>query len=88
VSAAESNGRKIYSLTEAGREDVAGAEASAPWEQMGPAGTGFAALPKAGVELAQAVSQVGRTGSTKQVQEAVKVLDEARRRLYSILAQD
>ena len=88
VSAAESNGRKIYSLTEAGREDVAGAEASAPWEPTRLAGTGFAALPKAGVELAQAVSQVGRTGSTKQVQEAVKVLDEARRRLYSILAQD
>jgi len=30
---------------------------------------------------------VGRTGSSKQVQEAVTVLDEARRRLYSILAQ-
>ena len=89
VSAAESNGRKIYSLTEAGREEVAGSDSSAPWEPTGPAsGTGFAVLPKAGVELAQAVAQVGRTGSTKQVQEAVKVLDDARRRLYSILAQD
>ncbi|MDQ2804692.1 MAG: PadR family transcriptional regulator, partial [Pseudomonadota bacterium] len=79
----------VYSLTEAGREEVAGADASAPWGSTGPAsGTGFAALPKAGVELAQAAAQVGRTGSTKQVQEAVKVLDEARRRLYSILAQD
>jgi hypothetical protein len=89
ISAEESNGRKIYSLTEAGREDVAGADASpAPWEPTGPAsGTGFAALPKAGIELAQAASQVGRTGSREQVQEAVKVLDDARRRLYSILAQ-
>ena len=51
-------------------------------------GTGFAALPKAGVELAQAAAQVGRTGTPEQVQEAVAVLDEARRRLYSILAQD
>ena len=59
------------------------------WESTGPAsGTGFAALPKAGIELAQAAAQVGRTGSPKQVQEAVTVLDEARRRLYSILAQD
>ncbi|MET3923176.1 DNA-binding PadR family transcriptional regulator [Arthrobacter sp. UYEF20] len=88
ISAEESNGRKIYSLTEAGREEVAGADASAPWESTPASGTGFAALPKAGVELAQAASQVGRTGSPKQVQEAVKVLDEARRRLYSILAQD
>jgi hypothetical protein len=88
ISAEESNGRKIYSLTEAGREDVAGADASAPWESTGPAsGTGFAALPKAGLELAQAASQVGRTGTPEQVQEAVAVLDDARRRLYAILAQ-
>lgn len=89
VSAEESNGRKIYSLTDAGREDVASAETSAPWDATGPAsGPGFAALPKAGVELAQAAAQVGRTGSSKQVQEAVTVLEEARRRLYAILAQD
>lgn len=89
ISAEESNGRKIYSLTEAGQEEVAGADAPAPWESTGTeSGTGFAALPKAGVELAQAAAQVGRTGTSKQVQEAVKVLDEARRRLYSILAQD
>lgn len=88
VSAEESNGRKIYSLTEAGRE-AAASEASAPWESTGQAsGKGFAALPKAGVELAQAAAQVGRTGTSKQVQEAVAVLDEARRKLYSILAQD
>ncbi|MCT9869465.1 PadR family transcriptional regulator [Paenarthrobacter aurescens] len=87
VSSEESSGRKIYSLTEAGREDVASAETAAPWESAGNT-SGFAALPKAGVELAQAAAQVGRTGTPKQVQEAVTVLEEARRRLYSILAQD
>lgn len=85
ISAEESNGRKIYSLTDTGREEVAGTEAPAPWESTGNA---FAALPKAGFELAQAAAQVGRTGSAKQVQDAVAVLDESRRRLYSILAQD
>ncbi|MEZ2388110.1 PadR family transcriptional regulator [bacterium RCC_150] len=89
ITAEESNGRKIYSLTEAGREEVAGADASALWETTGSGtGAGFAALPKAGVELAQVVGQVARTGTPKQVQQAVTVLDEARRRLYSILAQD
>jgi predicted transcriptional regulator with HTH domain len=89
IIAEESNGRKIYSLTEAGREEVAGSDVSAPWDSAGPeSGKGFAALPKAGVELAQAAAQVGRTGTAKQVQEAVAVLDEARRKLYSILAQD
>ena len=88
IRAEESNGRKIYSLTDAGREEMAGAGMSAPWESTGPAsGSGVAALPKAGVELAQAASQVGRTGTPEQVQEAVAVLDDARRRLYAILAQ-
>jgi len=88
IRAEESNGRKIYSLTDAGREEMAGAGMSAPWESAGPAsGPGFAALPKAGVELAQAASQVGRTGTPEQVQEAVAVLDDARRRLYAILAK-
>lgn len=88
ISAEESNGRKIYSLTEAGREEVAQHHASsAPWEPAGPHSGGFASLPKAGVELAQAAAQVGRTGTPEQVQQAAAVLDEARRRIYSILAQ-
>lgn len=43
-------------------------------------GSKIYSLPKAGMELAQAAAQVGRTGTSKQVQEAVKVLEEARRR--------
>ena len=42
----------------------------------------------ASVRLAQAAAQVGRTGSPDQVQQAVAVLDDARRRIYAILAQD
>jgi len=88
ISSEESNGRKTYSLTEAGREEVAAAGTTAPWATTDEKDGGFTALPKAGVELAQAAAQVGRTGSPEQVREAVKVLDEARRRLYAILAQD
>jgi DNA-binding PadR family transcriptional regulator len=88
ISAEESNGRKIYSLTEAGREEVAQDHGATPWDSPGSHAGGFAALPKAGVELAQAAAQVGRTGSPEQVQQAVAVLDDARRRIYAILAQD
>ncbi|CAN5237178.1 PadR family transcriptional regulator [soil metagenome] len=89
IDASESNGRKTYALTEAGLENVAGSDVPAPWDLAGSTGgTKFTALPKAGVELAQAAAQVGRTGSPEQIQQAVTVLDEARRRLYSILAQD
>ncbi|MGO4536246.1 PadR family transcriptional regulator [Leifsonia sp. 2MCAF36] len=96
ITAEESNGRKTYALTEAGRE-VAASEASAPWQTDGTTGgagsttgqrrTNSGALPKAGVALAQAAAQVHRTGTPEQVQEAVSVLEEARRRLYSILAE-
>jgi DNA-binding PadR family transcriptional regulator len=88
ISAEESNGRKIYSLTEAGRA-VAGEETTSPFDSADSGhGARFATLPKAGVELAQAAAQVNRSGSEKQIAEAAAVLDEARRRLYSILAQD
>ena len=91
ISAEESNGRKIYSLTDEGRAGVADTDTSVPWETTASTsghGHGHAALPKAGIELAQAAAQVGRTGSPEQIKQAVTVLDDARRKLYSILAQD
>lgn len=89
VLAEESKGRKTYSLTEEGRLAADAAGGAAPWESQGTRSTSrTGALPKAGIELAQAVAQVGRSGSSEQVHQAVTVLDEARRKLYSILAQD
>ena len=90
ITATESNGRKTYSLTDEGRKDPAAtAEQPAPWESQGARdGARRSALPKAGINLAQAAAQVGRTGTPEQVDQAVAVLDEARRKLYSILAQD
>jgi DNA-binding PadR family transcriptional regulator len=88
VSSEESNGRKTYALTEAGLA-VAAAEAPTSWAPADSADRArFTALPRAGVELAQAAARVGRTGSPEQIQQASAVLDEARRRLYSILGQD
>lgn len=89
IEATEADGRKTYALTEAGRAVAEEAAGTPPWESTGFSDSGrLSALPKAGVELAQVIAQVARTGSSDQVDEAVAVLDEARRRLYSILAQD
>lgn len=90
IRAEESNGRKTYSLTEEGLlvADASG-DRSAPWETSETKSGGRGgALPKAGVNLAQAVAQVGRTGTPEQIDQAVAVLDEARRKIYTILAQD
>src|SRR5690606_38145304 len=90
ITAEEQNGRKTYSLTGAGREEAEmAAEKPAPWEAFGARDGGhLTALPKAGIDLAGAAAQVARTGSPEQVQQAVAVLDEARRKLYAILAEN
>lgn len=90
INAEPSSGRKTYSLTQAGREHVeSDSDSAAPWESVGTRETPRAAtLAKAGVELAQAAAQVGRSGSKEQVAEAVTELEETKRRLYSILARD
>ncbi|AOX44764.1 MULTISPECIES: PadR family transcriptional regulator [unclassified Microbacterium] len=90
VQSEESNGRKTYSLTAEGRAAAGDetTERTAPWESATSRDSGrMTALPKAGVELAQAAAQVARTGDKEQVAQAVEILDEARRKLYSILAQ-
>jgi DNA-binding PadR family transcriptional regulator len=91
VSAEESNGRKTYALTEAGHVVAASERTNSPFasgDDADDARRDHGALPKAGFELAQAAAQVGRTGSAEQVKQAVKELEDARRRLYAILAQD
>jgi DNA-binding PadR family transcriptional regulator len=90
IAAEESNGRKTYSLTAEGQKAAgAAADQPAPWEAPGARDGGrMSALPKAGIALAQATAQVGRSGKPEQVDEAVAVLDEARRKIYAILAKD
>ncbi|WP_173923123.1 PadR family transcriptional regulator [Agromyces sp. Marseille-P2726] len=93
ITAEEEGGRKTYSLTQAGRAEAeASADRPAPWPTASGGGTRdhwmSGELPRAGMELAQAAAQVGRTGTPEQVKQAVEVLEDARRKLYSILAQD
>lgn len=94
ITADEQNGRKTYSLTVAGRDVAHESSATpAPWESSAEkdghrTDPRFSALPKAGVDLAAAAAQVGRSGSPEQVQSAIDILDDARRKLYTILAQD
>ncbi|WP_442576699.1 PadR family transcriptional regulator [Microbacterium sp. F51-2R] len=88
IAAEEAAGKKTYSLTDAGRAEAEAADGKpAPWKSSGSQDARMGALPKSGMKLAQAAAQVGRTGTQEQVQQAVEVLDEARRKLYAILAE-
>lgn len=88
VLAQEADGKKTYSLTESGKEE-AKTSRPAPWETPSVRDAARSTiLPKAGAKLAQAAVQVARGGTPDQVNEAVAVIDEARRKLYAILAQE
>ncbi|HEX5730424.1 PadR family transcriptional regulator, partial [Microbacterium sp.] len=77
IRAEESNGRKTYSLTDEGQQTAdAGGDKSVPWEAPAAREGGRSALPKAGIDLAQAVAQVGRSGTPEQVKAAIAVLEE------------
>jgi DNA-binding PadR family transcriptional regulator len=90
VSSEQVGERKVYSLTDAGREAAAEfAAGPQPWQPRRLWDTDrHAALPKAGAKLAQAVAQVATGGTPEQAERAITVIDEARRKIYAILAED
>ena len=91
VASEERDGKRVYTLTEAGRAELEQRKEERgdrpPWE-FGPLGEGFAQLRDAGFQLAAAAMQVARTGSEAQRTQAAEVLAEARKRIYALLAED
>lgn len=89
VDAEPTAGKKTYHLTEAGRAAAAEFEGkSAPWEEVAaasPEGSGFRL---AAGRLAQAVFQIGSTGTDAQRTAAYEVMETARKKLYAILAEE
>jgi len=91
VSAEESEGRKVFSLTESGRALVQAnpAEFAEPWSVAGPGPRQrVQTLFEGMTALGSATQQVARLGSAEQAERARAVLDEARRALYRILSEE
>jgi DNA-binding PadR family transcriptional regulator len=89
IRSEEHDGRKLFALTDGGRELLASRadDAPAPWEQMsGAVSDEVADLGRVMRSLASAFVQVMRTGSSDQIARAREILDEARRELYRVLA--
>ena len=85
VHGEEQEGRRVYSLTEQGRETAAKASGSAPWAVDAE---GDQDARQAFMLLAQAVMQVYQVGNASQIAEARTILVNARRELYGLLARD
>jgi DNA-binding PadR family transcriptional regulator len=82
-------GRRVYALTEAGREKAAALPSPAPWEQVAAeAGDETADFRSLVFQVLGAVKQVAGAGTPAQIEAAQDVLRTARRSLYQILAED
>lgn len=89
ISSASEGGKKLFSLTDAGAE-AADEGPDAPWEDAGR-GVDWETLHEirqAGTGLMEAFGQVWKTGSKEQRDKAVGVINDARKKLYLILADE
>ncbi len=89
VRAVEADGgRRVFELTDTGKEEAAKLAAGpAPWaDAAGSVGGDHRDLREQVFQLLAATAQVGRSGDPAHIAEARKILHEARRKLYLLLA--
>jgi DNA-binding PadR family transcriptional regulator len=91
ITGEEHEGKRRYSLTDAGREaaEKRAAERPPPWEQAAEGADGQPQELVASIkQFWPAVVQVVRSGSPDKADRAKAILDDARKKLYAILAED
>jgi DNA-binding PadR family transcriptional regulator len=91
VRVEESEGRRTFTLTDTGRAYVEEhrAELGSPWDEMsGAVGEDLAGLASEVRQVMMAAGQIGQIGNADQLDAASKILGDARRALYGILASE
>ena len=86
VEASAEGGKKVFQLTDEGRT-VAAEGDSAPWEAVA-GDAGHVAMRQIAGGLFAAFKQVAQTGTPEQIERAKTVMNDARKALYGILAED
>jgi DNA-binding PadR family transcriptional regulator len=86
VTAGQQDDKRVYTLTDAGQKalDERLAEGTPPWMSQNAEGHG--ALRHAIGQLVMAAKQVGSAGTAEHVEQATAIINEARRKLYQLLA--
>jgi DNA-binding PadR family transcriptional regulator len=89
IASASEGGKKLFTLTEEGRA-AADEGPDAPWEEAsrGVDWEALSEIRQAGVGLMEAFGQVWKTGSKEQREKALAVINDARKKLYLILADE
>ncbi|MBT2387547.1 PadR family transcriptional regulator [Streptomyces sp. ISL-11] len=82
-------GKKLFTLTDTGRAE-ADAGPGTPWQEVGRGVDWESAqeIRQAGFGLMEALGQVWKTGSEEQRKKALDVINESRKKLYLILADE
>jgi DNA-binding PadR family transcriptional regulator len=90
ITSEQSEGRKRFTLTDAGREAAAKVSDPPPWARYADDDTlsAVADFRKASLGVMNALAQVGFSGSDEQRARALEVLAETRRKLSTILAEE
>ena len=84
---ASESGKRVYALTDAGREQAAGAPA--PWTAVaGENESELMTLRDLAHQVLAATRQVAHAGTAAQIEAAQAVLRDARKALYRLLAED
>ncbi len=87
VTADEADGRRVFTLTDAGRLMAEERRTQGPpWAADGAEMDGRDGLRRAAHEVLGAAKQVGTAGSPAQVERAAAILTQARKDLYLLLA--
>ena len=89
VTSEETAGKKVFSLTDAGKAAVAEtADQPAPWEDAAESDSGRSGYRESVGKLMGVVFQIGKGGTPEQAAAAMEVLNDARKKLYAILSED
>lgn len=87
VPSASETGKRVFELTDAGRE--AAASAPVPWEAVaGEADDALVDLRELAMQVMWATRQVAAAGTAAQLEAAQGILRDARKALYRLLADD
>ncbi|HEX5821544.1 MAG TPA: PadR family transcriptional regulator [Solirubrobacterales bacterium] len=88
VTAEEVEGRKVYSLTDSGKEAAPKQTGEAqPWEEGDEDSPRFEARKEL-FKLIGAAKQLARADNEEQLTKAAVILKDARKKLYGILAEE
>jgi DNA-binding PadR family transcriptional regulator len=92
VSSREVDGKRVYEITDTGRELLRTYRESPRGAEESDAPTAGAELVMRGMRtlhgLRDAVKQIARSGDVELISKGVEILDRTRRELYSLLAEE